>query len=435
MAPGGDCGRQAAAWAGQGCARSRTRGCAVSPLFPPPPNHPNHATPPITGRFDRQIGLDRPDIVGREQIFRVHLAKVKLDQPVEFYSERLAALTPGFAGADIANVCNEAALIAARSSKDAVGMVDFESAVDRVIGGLEKKNKVISAEERRTVAYHEAGHAVVGWFLQHTEPLLKVRGAGSRAVGVGRWWRLGGGGVVGGGAVGGRGAALACAVAVRCVAAALRCSRPPACRDCRRVLTSPPACPPPQVSIVPRGSAALGFAQYLPNENMLMTTEQMNDMIAMALGGRAAEQVMLGKISTGAQNDLERVTKMAYSQVAIYGMNPALGLVSFPPEENQFNRPYSEDTARMIDSEVRDLITGAYTRTLVVSRCLGERCLLISSARAPPAAWVLDKGRSPLAPPVCAPHLAARLGSSHTLAHWTTSLPCSCPPPPLPPRS
>jgi AFG3 family protein len=126
------------------------------------------------GRFDRQISLDRPDVTGREQIFRVHLAKIKLDKPVEHYSERLAALTPGFAGADIANVCNEAALIAARGNKDAVGMVDFESAVDRIIGGLEKKNKVISPEERRTVAYHEAGHAVVGWFLEHTEPLLKV---------------------------------------------------------------------------------------------------------------------------------------------------------------------------------------------------------------------------------------------------------------------
>jgi AFG3 family protein len=247
------------------------------------------------GRFDRQIALDRPDINGREQIFRVHLARVKLDQPVEFYSERMAALTPGFAGADIANVVNEAALIAARGDKAAVGMVDFEAAVDRVIGGLEKKNKVISAEERRTVAYHEAGHAVVGWFLEHTEPLLKV-------------------------------------------------------------------------SIVPRGTAALGFAQYLPNENMLMTTEQMNDMIAMALGGRAAEAVMLGRISTGAQNDLERVTRMAYSQVAVYGMNEAVGLLSFPPEEGRLQNPYSEATARLIDGEVRSLVDAAYARTLGLLR-------------------------------------------------------------------
>ncbi|KAG7669398.1 hypothetical protein KSW81_007553 [Nannochloris sp. 'desiccata'] len=243
------------------------------------------------GRFDRQISIDRPDINGREHIFRVHLAKIKLDKAVEHYSERLAALTPGFAGADIANVCNEAALIAARGNKDAVAMIDFENAVDRVIGGLEKKNKVISAEERKTVAYHEAGHAVVGWFLEHAEPLLKV-------------------------------------------------------------------------SIVPRGSAALGFAQYLPNENVLMTTEQMNDMMAMALGGRAAEQVMLGKISTGAQNDLERVTRSAYSQVAIYGMNAAVGLLSFPPEEGRLDKPYSEDTAKLIDTEVRALVDIAYTRTL-----------------------------------------------------------------------
>lgn len=242
------------------------------------------------GRFDRQISIDRPDINGREQIFRVHLAKIKLDQPVEFYSERLAALTPGFAGADIANVCNEAALIAARTDKTSVGMEDFESAVDRVIGGLEKKNKVISVEERRTVAYHEAGHAVVGWFLEYAEPLLKV-------------------------------------------------------------------------SIVPRGSAALGFAQYLPNENVLMTTQQLDDMIAMALGGRAAEEVMLGKISTGAQNDLERVTRMAYSQVAVYGMNASIGLLSFPQEENRFDKPYSEETAKMIDFEVRNLVKMAYVRT------------------------------------------------------------------------
>ena len=243
------------------------------------------------GRFDRQISIDRPDINGREQIFRVHLSKIKLDRPIEYYSERLAALTPGFAGADIANVTNEAALIAARSGKGAVGMADFEAAVDRVIGGLEKKNKVISAEERRTVAYHEAGHAVVGWFLEFAEPLLKV-------------------------------------------------------------------------SIVPRGSAALGFAQYLPNENVLMTTNQMNDMMAMALGGRAAEEVMIGKISTGAQNDLERVTKMAYSQVAVYGMNPKIGLLSFPQEEGRLDKPYSDDTARIIDEEVRTLVATAYDRTL-----------------------------------------------------------------------
>jgi AFG3 family protein len=243
------------------------------------------------GRFDRQIAIDRPDVRGREQIFRVHLGKIKLDREVAYYSERLAALTPGFAGADIANVCNEGALVAAREAKEAVGMDDFTAAVDRVIGGLEKKNKVVSKEERRTVAYHEAGHAVAGWFLEHTEPLLKV-------------------------------------------------------------------------SIVPRGTAALGFAQYLPNENLLSTREQMNDMICMALGGRIAEQVMLGKISTGAQNDLERVTKMAYSQVAVYGFSERLGLLSFPPNQQELTKPYSDETAKIIDEEVRKLVDDAYERTL-----------------------------------------------------------------------
>ncbi|GFZ10980.1 FTSH protease 3 [Actinidia rufa] len=203
------------------------------------------------GRFDRQITIDKPDIKGRDQIFRIYLTKLKLDQEPSYYSQRLAALTPGFAGADIANVCNEAALIAARSESTQVTMEHFEAAIDRVIGGLEKKNKIISKLERRTVAYHESGHAVSGWFLEHAEPLLKV-------------------------------------------------------------------------TIVPRGTAALGFAQYVPNENLLMTKEQLFDMTCMTLGGRAAEQVLLGKISTGAQNDLEKVTKMTYAQVAVYGFSDKL---------------------------------------------------------------------------------------------------------------
>ncbi|XP_020580716.1 ATP-dependent zinc metalloprotease FTSH 8, mitochondrial-like [Phalaenopsis equestris] len=244
------------------------------------------------GRFDRQISLDKPDIRGREQIFRIYLKKIKLDNDPSFYSERLAALTPGFAGADIANVCNEAALIAARNEDLTVTVQHFEAAIDRVIGGLEKKNKVISKQERRTVAYHESGHAVAGWFLEHAEPLLKV-------------------------------------------------------------------------TIVPRGTAALGFAQYVPNENLLMTKEQLFDMTCMTLGGRAAEEVLLGKISTGAQNDLEKVTKMTYAQVAVYGFSEKVGLL-FPPREDSFemNKPYSNETAAIIDNEVRERVSNAYERTL-----------------------------------------------------------------------
>ncbi|KAF9675368.1 hypothetical protein SADUNF_Sadunf09G0024900 [Salix dunnii] len=245
------------------------------------------------GRFDRQISIDKPDIKGRDQIFQIYLKKIKLDHEPSYYSQRLAALTPGFAGADIANVCNEAALIAARSEGSLVTMEHFEAAVDRVIGGLEKKNKVISKLERRTVAYHESGHAVAGWFLEHAEPLLKV-------------------------------------------------------------------------TIVPRGTAALGFAQYVPNENLLFTKEQLFDMTCMTLGGRAAEQVLLGKISTGAQNDLEKVTKMTYAQVAVYGFSDKVGLLSFPQKEDSFEmtKPYSNETGAIIDSEVREWVGKAYGHTL-----------------------------------------------------------------------
>ncbi|GLI61266.1 hypothetical protein VaNZ11_003582 [Volvox africanus] len=247
----------------------------------------------LAPRFDRMITVDTPDIKGREQIFRVHLGKLKLAREADFYAERLAALTPGMSGADIANVCNEAALHAARKDKDSVDLPDFEAAIDRVIGGLEKKNKVISTEERRTVAYHESGHAVVSWFLEYAEPLLKV-------------------------------------------------------------------------SIVPRGTATLGFAQYLPNENLLLTKEQLLDRVCATLGGRAAEQVMLGKISTGAVNDLERITQMAYSQVAVYGMNEKVGLVSFRMERDAFDKPYSDETARLIDEEVRSFVDMAYKRTVAL---------------------------------------------------------------------
>lgn len=244
------------------------------------------------GRFDRQISIDKPDINGRTQIFNVHLKPLTLGPDVE--AKKLAAQTPGFAGAEIANVCNEAALIAARRDKKMVTMQDFTDAVDRVIGGLEKKNKIISPDEKRIVAYHEAGHAIAGWFLEHADPLVKV-------------------------------------------------------------------------SIVPRGVAALGYAQYLPREQFLYNTEQLTDEMCMALGGRAAEELVFGKISTGALSDLERITKMAYSIVTMYGMNSKLGNVSYYDSKGQneygFSKPYSEATSQMIDEEVRTIIENAYLRT------------------------------------------------------------------------
>ncbi|GAB5523598.1 MAG: ATP-dependent zinc metalloprotease FtsH [Roseivirga sp.] len=243
------------------------------------------------GRFDRQISIDKPDIVGREAIFKVHLGPIKMSKDID--AKKLSAQTPGFAGAEIANVCNEAALIAARRDKKAVDMQDFQDAIDRVIGGLEKKNKIISPEEKEIVAYHEAGHAVAGWFLEHADPLVKV-------------------------------------------------------------------------SIVPRGVAALGYAQYLPKEQFLYQTEQLIDEMCMTLGGRAAEEIIFGKISTGALSDLERVTKVAYSIVTVYGMNDKIGNVSFYDSKQNdyaFNKPYSEATAKVIDEEVKKIITDAYDRT------------------------------------------------------------------------
>jgi AFG3 family protein len=243
------------------------------------------------GRFDRQISIDKPDIVGREAIFKVHLKPIKLDPTVD--PKKIAAQTPGFAGAEIANVCNEAALIAARRDKKAVDMQDFQDAIDRVIGGLEKKTKIISPEEKKIVAFHEAGHAVAGWFLEHADPLVKV-------------------------------------------------------------------------SIVPRGIAALGYAQYLPKEQFLYQTEQLMDEMCMTFGGRAAEDLVFGKISTGALSDLERITKMAYSIVTVYGMNSEIGNMSFydsKASEYNFNKNYSEATAEKIDREVKKIIDGAYQRT------------------------------------------------------------------------
>jgi AFG3 family protein len=243
------------------------------------------------GRFDRQISIDRPDVKGRQEIFKVHLGPIKVSESLDIY--KLAEQTPGFAGADIANVCNEAALIAARKGKSGVEMQDFQDAIDRVIGGLEKKNKIISPEEKEVIAYHEAGHAICGWFLEHAYPLLKV-------------------------------------------------------------------------TIVPRGTAALGYAQYTPKEQYLYTIEQLTDQMCMTLGGRAAEQIFFGKISTGASNDLQQISKMAYSMVTTYGMNDKIGNVSFydPSQENSFQKPFSEETGKIIDEEVRKMIGEAYQRTL-----------------------------------------------------------------------
>mgnify|MGYP001361634581 FL=1 len=243
------------------------------------------------GRFDRQISIDKPDLRGREEIFKVHVRNLKLNSDVNI--KNLSAQTPGFAGAEIANVCNESALIAARKDKESIEMVDFQDAIDRVIGGLEKKNKIISPDEKRIVAYHEAGHAVAGWYLEHADPLVKV-------------------------------------------------------------------------SIVPRGIAALGYAQYLPKEQFLYQTDQLLDEMCMALGGRAAEEIIFGKISTGALSDLERITKMAYSIVSVYGMNKNIGNISFfdsKQSDYNFTKPYSESTAEKIDSEVKRIVDNAYNRT------------------------------------------------------------------------
>ncbi len=252
------------------------------------------------GRFDRQILIDKPDRKERAEIFKVHTRDLILGLDVDV--EVLAGQTPGFAGAEIANVCNEAALLAARLGKEAIAMDDFEKAIDRVIAGLEKKNKIISPEEREIVAYHEAGHAITGWFLQYTDPVVKV-------------------------------------------------------------------------SIVPRGLAALGYAQYLPEERYLYTKEALLDRMTMAIGGRVAEEIVFGRISTGAQNDLERITKLSYAMVVDYGMSERLGYVSFnmsgaAGESPMFEKPYSDVTARIIDEEVKVLIDGvrARAREMLVER-------------------------------------------------------------------
>lgn len=283
-------------------------------------NRPDILDPALLrpGRFDRQIYIENPDIRGRKSIFEIYLKKLKLSDSIEECAKRLAALTPGFSGADVANVCNEGALIAARHDKLSVTLKDLEAAIDRVIGGLERKNRILSPREKTIVAYHEAGHAITGWFLEHASPLLKV-------------------------------------------------------------------------SIVPRGVAALGFAQYQPKENVIYTRDevfkvfffffffpfflmksnfflflQLMDRICMTLGGRIAEQIVFGKISTGAADDLDKVTKLAYAQVTKWGMNSTIGNVSYPdPDEGEFaiQKPYSEATGKLIDREVHELVTTAYQRT------------------------------------------------------------------------
>jgi AFG3 family protein len=240
------------------------------------------------GRFDRQISVDRPDIIGREAIFKVHLKGIKVGPDMD--PKILAEMTPGFAGAEIANVCNEAALVAARRGKSEVDMDDFNFALDRVIGGLEKKNKLISPREKEIIAYHEAGHAICGWFLEYASPLVKV-------------------------------------------------------------------------TIVPRGVGTLGYAQYLPKEEYITRTEQLLDRMCMTLAGRAAEKIVFDKISTGAQSDLDQVTKMGYSMISVFGMNPKVGNVSFYAlSQDSFQKPYSDETATLIDDEVRKLIESQYLR-------------------------------------------------------------------------
>ena len=242
------------------------------------------------GRFDRQIYVDMPDVKERVQIFNVHLKNVKTDPAVDV--DFLARQTPGFSGADIANICNEAALIAARHGAATVEQKDFLAAVDRIIGGLEKKNKIITPNEKRAIAFHEAGHAVTSWLLEYASPLVKV-------------------------------------------------------------------------TIVPRGRS-LGAAWYLPEERQITTTDQILDEMCATLGGRAAEQVIFGKISTGALSDLEKVTKQAYAMVGIYGLNDRIGNLSYYDSsgENQFQKPYSDETARTMDEEVSKLVEAAYQRAI-----------------------------------------------------------------------
>ena len=258
------------------------------------------------GRFDRQIYVDLPDVKERKEIFEVHLKPLKKVDGLD--TEFLSKQTPGFSGADIANVCNEAALIAARNNKTAVDKQDFLDAVDRIVGGLEKKNKIVTPSEKRAIAVHEAGHATVSWMLEHAAPLIKV-------------------------------------------------------------------------TIVPRGQS-LGAAWYLPEERLIVRPDQMLDEMCATMGGRAAEKVIFDKISTGALSDLEKVTKQARAMVTVYGLNEKLGNVTYYDSSGQneynFSKPYSEDTAIIIDKEISNLIEGQYQRAIALLIENKEKLLLLA---------------------------------------------------------
>merc|ERR1712157_873 len=235
---------------------------------------------------------EKPDLKGRKEIFMVHLKGITLDGNIDGMSNRLAGLTPGMTGADIANLSNEAAIVAARRKADSVSILDFEKAIDRVIGGMES-HKIMSKDEKQIVSHHEAGHAVAGWFLEHADPLLKV-------------------------------------------------------------------------TIIPRTSGALGFAQYLPKEIFLRTQDEIMDIVCMAPAGRAAEEIFCGRVTTGAADDLNKVTQMVYNLIQEYGMSGDLGQLSFPKSQNDvpWEKPYSEATARAMDQEARSIVEAAYQRTL-----------------------------------------------------------------------
>ncbi|CEP14149.1 hypothetical protein [Parasitella parasitica] len=259
-------------------------------------NRPDVLDPALLrpGRFDRHVVIDKPDLDGRAEIFKVHLKPLKVDSTLDIPSlaKKLASYTPGFAGADIHNVCNEAALLAARNGKDQVSEIDFEASIERVIAGIEKKSRVLSPEEKKTVAYHEAGHAIAGWYLEYADPLLKV-------------------------------------------------------------------------SVIPRSNSSLGYAQYLPKDQYLYSKLQLLDKMCVALGGRVSETLFFESITTGAQDDLKKVTQMAYSQVAVFGMNNELGPMSYQQNDNepQFQKPYSEKTGSLIDDEARKMVSEALDRT------------------------------------------------------------------------